>query len=98
MAENQIIPTITWGDEMASPTASDQVGEERPCILTVSASTGKLNQEATGVTPGSIVITLVERTTFRNPYMVASLQGLSKEGSHKGIATNGQAKRDLAKE
>ena len=40
MAENQIIPTITPWDELASPTPSDQVGGERPCILTVTTSIG----------------------------------------------------------
>ena len=51
MAENQIIPTITPGDEPASPLPSDQVGGERPCILTVTTSTGRLNLELPPATP-----------------------------------------------
>ena len=36
--------------------------------------------------------------TFGDPHMVASLLGLSKEGSHQGIATDELAERDLAEE
>ena len=98
MAENQIIPTIMLRDEPASPTPSDQVGGERPCTLTVTNSIGRLNLEATGVTPGNTEIASVERMTFGNPHMVASLLGLSKEGSHKGTAVDELAERDLARE
>ena len=97
MVKNQIIPTITLGDEPASPTTPDQVGGERPCILTVTTFIGRLNLEATEVTPSDTVIALVDRT-FRNPYMAASLLGLSKEGSHQGTAMDELPERDLAKE
>ena len=77
MAENQIIPTITRADELVPPTPSDQVGGERPCILTVTTSIGRLNLEATGVTPSDTTIASVERMTSGNPCMAASLLGLS---------------------
>ena len=101
MAENQIIPTTRSGDKPVSPIPSGQVGGERPCILTVTASIGRFNLEATGVPPSDIIIALVGRMTFGSPHMVASLPGLSKEGkegSHQGTATDELAKRDLAKE
>ena len=98
MVENQIISTSALGDEPVSPTPSHQVGGERPCILTVTTSIGRLNLEATGVTPSDTVIASIGRMTFRNPHMAASLLGLSKEGSHQGTATDELAKRDLVKE
>ena len=98
MAENRINPTTAPGDKPVSPTPSDQVGGERPCIFTVTASTGRLNLEATGVTPDDTIIASVGKMTFRNPCMAASLPGLSKEGSHLGTAMDELAKGDLAKE
>ena len=80
MAENQIVPTTRPGDQPVSPTPSDQVRGEEPCILTVTATIGRLNLEATGVTPSNTVIALVGRMTFRNPCMETSLPGLFKEG------------------
>ena len=80
MAENWIIPTTGLGDKQVSPTHSDQVGGERPCILTVSTSIGRLNLKATGVTPSNTVIALVGRMTFGSPHMATSLLGLYKEG------------------
>ena len=96
--ENQIIPTTAPGNEPVSPTPSDQIGGERPCIFTVTASIGRLNLEATGVTPSDTMIASVGRMTFRNPHLVASLLGLSKEGSQQGTAMDEPAERDLAKE
>ena len=100
MVENQITPTTGLGDKPVSPTPSEQVGEERTCILTVTTSIGRLNLEATGVNPHNTVITSVGRITFGNPHMVVSLPGLSKEGregSHQGTAADELAERDLDK-
>ena len=58
----------------------------------------RLNLEATEVTPNDTVVASVEKMTFGNPHMVASLPGLSKEGSHQSTAADELAKRDLAKE
>ena len=85
MAKNWIIPTTELGHKPVSPAPSGQVGGEGPCILTVTASIGRLNLEATGVTPSDTIIALVGRMTIGNPYMVASLLGLSKE--ERGAAT-----------
>ena len=101
MAENLVIPTTKLGDKLSSPTPSDQVGGERPCILTVTTSIGRLNLETTGVTPSDNIVTSVRRMTFGNPCMVVSLPGLCKEGregSHQGTATDELAEGDLAKE
>ena len=101
MAEHQITPTTKPGDKLVSPTPADQVEGERPCILTVTASIGRLNLEAAGVTPGNTVIASVGRMTFGNAHVVASLPGVSKEGRegiHQGTAAGELVEKDLAKE
>ena len=80
MVENWVVPTTGLRDKLAgSPTHSDQVGGEKQCILAVTASIGRLNLEATGVTPGDTLIASVRRVAIRNLCMAASLSGLSKE-------------------
>ena len=99
MAENWIIPTTGLGGKLVSPTPSDQVRGEKPCILTVTTSIGRLNLEATGVTPSNTVIALVGRMTFQNPCMAVTFLGLSKEereGSHQSATADKLAERDLA--
>ena len=101
MAENQIIPTTGLGDKLVSPTPSDQVGGEGSCILTVTTSIGRLNLEATEVTPSDTIVASVRRMTVGNPHMVASLPGLSKEemeGSHQSTTMDNLAERDLAED
>ena len=101
MAENWIIPTTRQGDKPVSPTPPDQVGGEGPCMLTVTASMGRLNLKATGVTPGDTVIASVGRMNFGNPCMVASFLGLSqeeREGSHQSTTMDELAKRDSAED
>ena len=101
MAENQIIPTTRPGDKPVSPTSSDQVGGEGPCILTVTTSIGRLNLEVTGVTPGNTIVVSVGRMTVGSPYMVASLPGLSKEereGGHQSATLDKLAKRELTED
>ena len=101
MVENQIIPTTRPGDKLVSPTPSDQVGGKGPCILTVTASIGILNLEATGVTPGNTVVASVGRMTVRNPHMVASLPGLPKEereGNQQNTTPDELAKKDFAED
>ena len=50
--ETQVVLTTRLVVKLASPhTPSDQAEEERWCVLTVTALMGRLNLEATGVTP-----------------------------------------------
>ena len=72
--ETQVVPTTGLVVELASPlTPSDQAEEERRCILIVTASLGRLNLEATGVTLGDMVTASVRRVAFVNPQMAAVL-------------------------
>ena len=47
-------------------------------MLTVTASIGRLNLEATRITPGDTVIASVGRVAFENPQMAATLPGSTK--------------------
>ena len=50
--ETQIVPTTRSVVKLAGPlTPSNQAEEESQCVLIVMASMGRLNLEATGVTP-----------------------------------------------
>ena len=51
MARTWIIPTTGLGDQPVSSMPSYQVRGEEPYILTVTTTIGRLNLEATGVTP-----------------------------------------------
>ena len=53
--------------------------EERQCVLTVTASMGMLNLEATGVTYRDMVTVSFGRLALGNPCMVAILWGPTKE-------------------
>ena len=77
--ETQVVPTTGSVVKQASPLIpSDQAEEERWCVLTVTASMGRLNLEATGVTPGDTVTASVRRVAFENLQMVSALQGPTK--------------------
>ena len=67
----------------------------------MTASIGRLNLEATGVTPRETIIASVRRVAFGNPCMAASLLGPPKErkeGGHQGTIADELAKRDLAED
>ena len=102
MVDNRVVPTTGPGDKLAgSPTHSDQLGGKKQCVLTMTASVGRLNLEATGVTPRDTIIASVGRVAIRNPHMAASLSGLSKEmreGSCQGTITDELAERDLVED
>ena len=56
-AESQVVPTTRLVDKLTSPTTpSEQVGGEKQCVLTVTASVGRLNLEATRVTSRDTMI------------------------------------------
>ena len=75
-AENWVVPTMGSVDKLAGPpTPSNHIGEEKQCMLTVTASIGRLNLEATGVMPRNTMIALVGRVAFGNSHMVATLLG-----------------------
>ena len=77
--ETQVVPTTRLVVELAGPlTPSDWTGEERQCVLTVAASMGWLNLEATSVTPRDMVTASVWRVAFENPQIVAVLPGPTK--------------------
>ena len=77
--ETWVVPTTGSVVKLASPlTLSDQAEEERWCVLTVTASMGRLNLEATRVTPGDMVTTSVGGVVFGIPWMVVTLPGPTK--------------------
>ena len=77
--ETQVVPTTRLVVELASPLApSNQAEEERRCMLIVTASMGRLNLEATGVTLRDTVTASVGRVAFKNPQMAAVLPGPTK--------------------
>ena len=87
-AESQVLPT----------TGSYQAEEERQCVLTETASMGRLNLEATGVTPGDTVIASVRRVALRNSHMAAALPGPPKERKavgHQDATTDKLAEKDF---
>ena len=90
--ENLIIPTTALGDEPVSSTPSDQIGGERPCILTVTTSIGRLNLEATAVTPGDTMITSVGRITFGNPAWQLLCQDSPRKVANKALPQMRQLK------
>ena len=98
-AESWVVPTTGSVDKLAGPpTPSDQVGGGKQCMLTVTASVGRLNLEATGVTSRDIVITSVRGVAFGKPHMAVSLLGPPKERKevgHQDATTGKLAKRDL---
>ena len=68
----------------------------------VTASVGRLNLEATGVTSRDTVITSVGGVAFGNPHMAASLsdnpQKIRKEVGHWDAMAGELAKGDLAED
>ena len=77
--ETQVVPTTGLVVELASPlTPSDKAEEERRCMLIVTASMGRLNLKATGITPRDTVIASVGTVAFENPQMAAVLPGPGK--------------------
>ena len=79
-AESQVVPTTRLVEKLAGlPMLSDQVGGEKQCILMVTASVGRLNLEATGVTSGDTMIASFGGVAFGNPNMAASLLGPPKK-------------------
>ena len=84
-----------------SPTPSDQAEEERWCVLTMTTSMGRLNLEATGVTPRDMVTALVGRVAFGNPLMVATLPGPikgRKAVGHQDTTMEELAEKDLVED
>ena len=100
--ESQVVPTTRSVDKLTGPPMpSDQVEGKKQCILTVTASVGRLNLEATGVTSGDTMTTSVAGVAFGNPCMAATLLGLPKEKkevSHWDAATGELTKRDLVED
>ena len=86
--------------ELASPlTPSDQAEEERQRVLTVTASMGRLNLEATGVTPRDTVLPQSRRVAFEKPEMAASFPGATKGRKvvgHQDAAVEELVEKDLA--
>ena len=77
--ETQVVPTTRLVVELASLlTPSYQAEEESWCVLNVTASMGRLNLEATGVTPRDTVTASVGRVAFKNPQMAAAFPGPTK--------------------
>ena len=77
--ESKVVPTTRLVVKLTTPlTLSDQAEEERWCVLTVTASMGRLNLEATGVTPRDTVTASVGRVAFENPQMAAVIPGPTK--------------------
>ena len=77
--ETQVVPTTRLVVKLAGPLApSDQADEERRCVLIVTASMGRLNLEATGVTLRDMVTASVWRVAFKNPQMAAVPLGPTK--------------------
>ena len=65
--------------KLAGPLApSVQTEEERWCVMMVTTSMGRLNLEATRVTPRDTVTALIGRVAFENPQIVAALLGPTK--------------------
>ena len=74
--ETWVVPATGSVVKLAdSPIPSDQVEEERWCVLAMTASIGRLNLEATRVTPRDLVPASVGRVAFGNPQMAATLPG-----------------------
>ena len=98
--ETQVVPTTGLVVKLASPlTPSDQAEEERWCVLIVTASMGRLNLEANGVTPRDTVTASVGRVAFENPQMAAALPGPTKGRKvvgHQDTTVEGLAEKDLA--
>ena len=77
--ETQVVPTTGSVVDLASLlTPSDQAKEEIWCVLIVTASMGRLNFEATRVTPRDTLTTSVRRVASENPQMVVALPGSTK--------------------
>ena len=100
--ETQVVLTTRLVVELTGPlTPSNQAEEDRWCVLTVTTSMGKLNLEATRVTPGDTVTASVRRVAFGNPQMAATLWGPTKERkavSHQDATIEEQAEKDLAED
>ena len=82
-------------------TPSDQAEEDRWYVLTVTTSMGKLNLEATGVSPRDMVTASVGEVAFGNPQMVATLMGPTKERKAVGCQDapiEELAEKDLAED
>ena len=98
-AESQVVPTTRLVDKLGSPPMpSDQVGEEKQCVLMVTTSVGRLNLEATS---GGTMITSAGAVAFGNSCMAVSLMGPPKEKKEVGHqdATAGElTKGDLAED
>ena len=96
----QVVPITRSVVKLASPlTPSDKAEEERQCMLIVTASMGRLNLEATGVTLGDMVTASVGRVAFKNPQMVAVLPGPTKGRKvvgHQDATIEELAGKDLA--
>ena len=97
--ETQVIPTTGSVVKLANPlTPSDKAEEERWCMLIVTASMGRLNLEATGVTLSDMVTASVGRVAFENPQMVAVLPGPTKGRKvvgHQDTTIEELAEKDL---
>ena len=77
--ETQVVPTTRSVVKLAGPLSpSDQAEEESQCVLIVTVSMGRLNLEATRVTPGGTVTASVRRVAFEKPQMVAAFPGPTK--------------------
>ena len=77
--ETQVVPITRSVVELAGPlTPSNQAEEERWCVLIVTSSIGRMNLEATRVSPRDMVTALVGRVAFKNPQMAAAFPGPTK--------------------
>ena len=98
--ETQVVPTTGLVVKLAGPlTPSNQAEEERQCVLTVTASMGRLNLEATGVTTGDMVTASVRTVAFENPQMVAAFPGPTKGRKvvgHEDTTVEELVEKDLA--
>ena len=98
--ETQVVCTTRLLVKLAGLlTPSNQAEEERWCVLIVTASMGRLNLEATGVTPRDTVTASVGRVAFKNPQMAVAFPGPTKGRKvvgHQDATMEELVEKDLA--
>ena len=98
--ETQVVPTTQSVVELVGPfTPSDQAEEERQHVLTVTTSMGRMNLEATGITPRGHGDCLSQESGLWEPQMVAALLGPTKGRKvvgHQDATIEELAEKDLA--
>ena len=99
-AEGWVVLTTGLVDKLAGPpTPTAQIGGEKHCVLMVTASVGRLNLEATGVTSGDTMIASVGGVAFGNPHMGATSQDPQRKegGGPLGYCCRGADQRGLGR-